>query len=245
MRAKYGEKLRRFIKHETSISHLLDLGEMPLFDATTYTNILIYKKQEPEISQEFIIQEEPFFEAPTDIAQDTILQQQLSDDNYNLESNPLFWQIKKKIDKIGTPLKQWDIKINYGIKTGFNDAFIIDNETKEKLVKQNFKSLEILKPILRGRDIKKWHSDWQGKWLIFTRLGIDIEQYPAIKKYLLNYEKELNNRAGPQKWYELQGGASTIIKISSKKKLFIPLLKTIMLSLMIKVIFITMIKVFI
>ena len=140
-------------------------------------------------------------------------QNQLQITGYNLESNPLFWNIKQKIETIGTPLKQWEIKINRGILTGYNEAFIIDNATKEKLVQADATSIEILKPLLRGRDIKRWHADWQGKWVIFTRRGIDIEKYPAIKKYLYQYYDQLKPRnhgeitgrkAGDYQWYEIQ-----------------------------------------
>ena len=88
--------------------------------------------------------------------------------------------IMDKMEAIGTPLKEWDISINYGIKTGYNDAFIIDNETKEALIAADPNSIEILKPILRGRDIKRYQAQWAGLWLIATpSLRIDIENYPA------------------------------------------------------------------
>lgn len=102
-------------------------------------------------------------------------------------------QIKKKIEKIGTPLKDWDIQINYGIKTGFNDAFIITGQQRRELIDLDPKSEEIIRPILRGRDIKRYGYDFADLYLIstFPSLQIDIEQYPAIKSYLLSFGKEL------------------------------------------------------
>lgn len=99
--------------------------------------------------------------------------------------------IKRKIEAVGVPLKDMNININYGVKTGFNDAFIIDGATKDRLIAEDPKSAEIIRPILRGRDIKRYAVDFKDKWLIashngFTREGrrippINIEHYPAVK----------------------------------------------------------------
>src|SRR5690625_6093429 len=85
--------------------------------------------------------------------------------------------IKEKIERIGTPLKDWDIKINYGIKTGFNQAFIIDDETRKRLIQEDPKSAEIIRPILRGRDIQRYDYNFASLYLIstFPSLTIEIE----------------------------------------------------------------------
>lgn len=80
--------------------------------------------------------------------------------------NEIEQSIKKKIEAVGTPLKDWNISINYGIKTGLNEAFIISKEKKDELVKADPKSAEIIRPILRGRDIKRNKIDFQDKYLI-------------------------------------------------------------------------------
>ncbi|MBK8678028.1 MAG: class I SAM-dependent DNA methyltransferase [Sphingobacteriales bacterium] len=111
--------------------------------------------------------------------------------------------IKEKIERIGTPLKDWDIQINYGIKTGFNEAFIIDGAKRKELIEQDPKSDEIIRPILRGRDIKRYGYDFADLWLINTHNGIkekgikpiNIKDYPAIKKHLDGYWKEIEKRA--------------------------------------------------
>ena len=98
-------------------------------------------------------------------------------------------RIKAKIEAIGTPLKDWDISINYGIKTGFNDAFIIDGEKRAELIAQDPKSEEIIRPILRGRDIKKYGYEWNNKYVIIARLESDIpNKYPAICKHLEQFK---------------------------------------------------------
>ena len=111
--------------------------------------------------------------------------------------------IKSKIEAIGTPLKKWDIQINYGIKTGYNDAFIITTEKRNEILAhclddaERERTAELIRPILRGRDIKRYSYDWAGLWLINTHNGvkgrlspIDINDYPSVKQYLdLHWEK--------------------------------------------------------
>ena len=112
-------------------------------------------------------------------------------------------RIKAKIEAIGTPLKEWNISINYGIKTGFNDAFIINGEKRAELIAQDPKSAEIIRPILRGRDIKRYRYDFADLYLINTHNGvkekgikrIHIEDYPAVKAHLDLYYPQLEKRA--------------------------------------------------
>jgi hypothetical protein len=105
---------------------------------------------------------------------------------------PIEQSIKTKIEAVGTPLKDWDIQINYGIKTGFNEAFIITGEKRKELIESDPKSEEIIRPILRGRDIKRYGYEFADLWLINTHNGIkeknikpiNINDYPAIKRWL-------------------------------------------------------------
>ena len=116
--------------------------------------------------------------------------------------------IKAKIEAIGTPLKDWDIQINYGIKTGFNDAFIIDSAKRNEILEacqsedERQRTAEIIRPILRGRDIRRYGYDWADLWLINTHNGVrgevervHIEDYPAIKQHLDNYWDKIEPRA--------------------------------------------------
>lgn len=98
----------------------------------------------------------------------------------------------------GTPLSKWDLSINYGIKTGFNEAFIISSEKKDELIAEDPKSAEIIRPILRGRDIKRYEYTFADLWLIatFPSLHYKIEDFPAIKKHLLSYGIERLEQTG-------------------------------------------------
>ena len=114
--------------------------------------------------------------------------------------SPIEQSIKRKIEAVGVPLKDWNISINYGIKTGCNEAFIIDGATKDVLIAQDPKSAEIIRPILRGRDIKRYSYDFADKWLITTHNGtetkerIDINDYPAVKAHLDSYYAKIAKR---------------------------------------------------
>lgn len=133
--------------------------------------------------------------------------------------SPIEQSIKRKIESVGKPLRDWDISINYGIKTGYNDAFIITTERRDEIL-SNCKSEEerqrtndIIRPILRGRDIKRYSYDWAGLWLIatFPSKHYDIEQYPAVKQHLLSFGKERLEQSGKE--YLINGE-----KVKARKK---------------------------
>jgi len=122
--------------------------------------------------------------------------------------SPIEQSIKRKIEAVGTPLKDWDIQINYGIKTGYNDAFIINTEKKDEILSncqtedERTRTAELIRPILRGRDIKRYGYNWANLWLINTHNGIrgklervHIEDYPAIKAHLDQYWDRISKRA--------------------------------------------------
>lgn len=133
--------------------------------------------------------------------------------------SPIEQSIKQKIEAVGTPLKDWDIKINYGIKTGFNDAFIISTEKRNEILdncsseEERTKTAELIRPILRGRDIKRYGYEWAEKYLIatFPSRHYDIEQYPAVKQHLLSFGKERLEQTG--KTYIINGE-----KVKARKK---------------------------
>ena len=121
--------------------------------------------------------------------------------------SPIELSIKRKIETVGTPLKDWNIQINYGIKTGFNDAFIISAEKRNEILancqteEERSRTAEVIRPILRGRDIKRYGYDWADLWIINTHNGIkgkltrvDVNEYPAIKAHLDQYWDKISKR---------------------------------------------------
>ena len=116
--------------------------------------------------------------------------------------------IKNKVESIGAPLKEWNIQINYGVKTGFNEAFIVDTQKRNEILDncqsedERSKTSEIIRPILRGRDIRRYSYQWANLWLINTHNGIKgeldrvhIEDYPAIRQHIEQYWDRVEKRA--------------------------------------------------
>ena len=155
--------------------------------------------------------------------------------------NPAEFNLKKKIETNGKPLKDWDIKINYGIKTGLNEAFIINTAKRDELINQDPKSADIIKPILRGRDIKRYSHQFANLYLLFipwhfplhkdpnisgNSLIAEMEfekQYPAIYNHLLSFKDGLSKRNKSEtgiryEWYALQRCANTYYDQFSKEK---------------------------
>ena len=115
-----------------------------------------------------------------------------SDSNSWVILSPIEQSIRRKIESIGTPLKDWDINIYRGVLTGYNDAFIISTEKRDEILAncqtegERQKTAELIRPILRGRDIKRYEYEWADLWIIatFPSRHYDIESYPAVKNYL-------------------------------------------------------------
>ena len=149
--------------------------------------------------------------------------------------SPIEQQIRYKIEKVGIPLKDWNINIYRGILTGFNEAFIISSEKKNELIASDPKSAEIIRPILRGRDIKRYTYSFADLWLIatFPSKKYCIDDYPAVRNYLLSIGKERLEQTGKthiingtpikarkktnNKWFETQDSISYWNDLSMQK----------------------------
>ncbi|MFW6172778.1 MAG: Eco57I restriction-modification methylase domain-containing protein, partial [Elusimicrobiota bacterium] len=169
MRAKYGEKLRNFFQEKTKVLHLIDFSGHKVFQATVDTNIILFQKTKPDKTHKINFVNVKGNLNGKDLVfyleenQGVILQNRLDDKCWTLADESIL-KLKEKIGKIGAPLRDWNVKIYRGVLTGFNEAFIIDTVTKEKLCKEDSKSAEVLKPLLRGRDIRRYYYQWQGLW---------------------------------------------------------------------------------
>jgi len=162
--------------------------------------------------------------------------------------SPIEQSIKQKIESVGIPLKDWNIQINYGIKTGFNDAFIISTEKRDEILAncqtedERQKTAELIRPILRGRDIKRYGYDWAGQWLIYIPWHFPYqfdesitgasekaekafkEQYPAVYNHMLEYKEPLSKRNKAEtgiryEWYAMQRWGAKYWEDFSKPKI--------------------------
>ncbi|RAX53442.1 TaqI-like C-terminal specificity domain-containing protein [Helicobacter sp. 11-8110] len=199
-RAGYGEPLRAFILANTQILHYIDLNGLKIFDsATVDTSIITFAKTPPsQDSFDYLAPTQPSLDTDELHAQ-PLHQSSLSKDSFIFQDQAN-QALKAKIESLGTPLKEWDISINYGIKTGYNEAFIIDSAKREEILNnckdksEKTRTSKLIKKMLRGRDIKRYGYEWAGLWLINTHNGyqdskgnkippIDIKDYPTLKAY--------------------------------------------------------------
>ena len=205
-----GENLRKFLCDNVAIEAVIDFGDLQLFEGvTTYPAIITLRKGETggQGALSFLKVHE---ELPKDLnaeftSKATIMPRvRLGSGSWQFEGDALA-RLRDKIVKGKKTLGEVYGAPLYGIKTGFNDAFIIDQETRDRLVKLDKNSTKLLKPFLRGENIKRWRVEPEGTFLINTPKGkVDIEDYPAIRDWLLPFKAELEKRATKQGWWELQ-----------------------------------------
>ncbi|WP_367751282.1 type IIG restriction enzyme/methyltransferase [Helicobacter pylori] len=202
-RAKYGTKLREWLLKKTTIVSYMELNALKVFEsATVDTSIMNFIKQTPPKESDF-----KYYE-PTPNDKDNLKstpslsmkQNALSTESF-IFANATLLDLRDKMESVGTPLKDWDIQINYGIKTGANEAFIIPTEKRDEILnacktqEERERTEALIKPILRGKDIKRYSYEWAHLWVINTHNGytsnlkskippIDIEKYPATKAHL-------------------------------------------------------------
>ncbi|MCS6968746.1 MAG: Eco57I restriction-modification methylase domain-containing protein, partial [Bernardetiaceae bacterium] len=191
MRAGYGKSTRQFFL-QYNPKKLIDLGSGIFESATVDTNILLIQKAPNQNQLQAVdLSKSKNIEQLNHLHYHTL--KNLSAESWTISSD-IEQRIKAKIEAKGKPLKEWDIQINYGIKTGYNEAFIIDGKKRAELIAQDPRSAEIIKPLLRGRDIKRYHAEWQDLWLIatFPALKLNIDDYPAVRDYLKSFGKKLH-----------------------------------------------------
>ena len=276
MRAGYGEATRKFFIEYTNPLILIDFAGIKVFDtATVDVNILLYAKEKSTFNtQACIVKDKELKELSLYVSQHAQTTQFKNADSWVILSD-IEQRIKAKIEAIGTPLKDWDINIYRGILTGYNEAFIIDKTKKEEILanckteEERQRTGEIIRPILRGRDIKRYGYEFADLYLLFIPWHFPLHlvepeikgaskeaeeafenQYPAIYNHLLQYKTELSNRNKAEtgiryEWYALQRWGANYWEDFSKQKIVYPNMTKFMPFLLDKKNFITNQKCFI
>ncbi len=220
-RAKYGAKLRELLLKKTTIVSYMELNALKVFEsATVDTSIMSFIKQEPPKESRF-----KYYEPTPDDKNDLksarslpMKQNALSTESFIFADATLL-DLRDKMESVGAPLKDWDIQIYRGILTGANEAFIITTEKREEILnacktqEERKRTDALIKPILRGKDIKRYSYEWASLWIIatFPSLKLDIDDYPSLKTYLSQFrpridqsgEKDCRKKTNNQ-WFETQ-----------------------------------------
>jgi adenine-specific DNA-methyltransferase len=248
MRAGYGEKLRRYLATMVNTTAVLDFGMAQNFRAaTTYTCILSFTKESSTrnthscyVSDDRAAMNDPgaYFES------NQALQKGLDATPWVVLSKER-QRIKSLVEVQGIPLEEWDVQINYGIKTGLNDAFYITSEQRDAMIAEDPACEEIIVPLLRGRFVERYGTSWDGTWMLYVPWHFPLQeeksikgpsknaerlfskQYPVIYKYLQSHKQKLSARNKAEtgiryEWYALQRWAADYHKEFSKPKVIYP-----------------------
>ena len=233
LKAEYGKSTRRYVADNHTPLRLIELGKDIFESAIVDSSILIARQgKHDETGLAVDMDRLPDKDFPPPENRWAVFQPQ-RDKPWSTLSD-IEQSIMDKIEEIGTPLKEWDVKINRGVTTGLNDAFIVDDEAKKSLLAADPKSAKILKPVLRGRDIQRYQAQWARLWLIttFPSLQLNINAYPGVKRHLLSFGKDRLEQSGKtladggqsrkktgNKWFEAQDQIA-YYKEFAKEKLF-------------------------
>lgn len=206
-RAKYGENLRLFMASHTRLKSIIDFGDEAVFTAIAYPTILIATRREKPLnpapasdqvralnwSQEHPVEQ---FPAVFQAAAFPVPQAELKKESWQLEP-PSKRRLLDRIRAGGVPLGDYvNGRLYRGITTGLNEAFVIDEAIKDRLIFESKNSAELISPLIRGRDIKRWKVERNGLYIIAFPFGFhaELDRYPAIKSHLEGYEQGLRNR---------------------------------------------------
>ncbi|MCK6604267.1 MAG: Eco57I restriction-modification methylase domain-containing protein [Ignavibacteriaceae bacterium] len=209
-RTKYGAKLRDFLTGKVKINHFIDLSGFPVFDEATVDAAIISFEKKFNENNDLIyvhpVTEQQVFELENSLNEGILIKQ------YDMKSGGWTFHvgsqsnIKKRVESQGTRIKEFGITINYGIKTGLNEAFIIDSETVRRLLNEDRKAGEIIKPLLRGRDITKFSFNNPDIWLLNVHNGftnfdgerippVNVKDFSSVSNFLSKFDEKLALRA--------------------------------------------------
>ena len=234
MLVSYGKELRKFMA-KTDLQQILNFGDIQFFEGAATIVCIFVTRKASEHNNDVLalsLNKKTYHgdflnEVPIQLA--SYPAETFGESEWIIQPKAHF-EILKKMQK-GTTLKEMPISIYRGILTGYNDAFFIDGATRERLIAEDPKSAELIKPLLRGRDLQAWIPEWNELYLIctFPALQVDIEHYNAVKDHLLSFGKERLEQSGvkgarkktPNKWYETQDTIN-YYKEFSKPKIMYP-----------------------
>ena len=213
LRAGYGGKLRSHLGEQLTVQSITDFGDLPVFEsATAYPMVFVARKEKPGPATPGPWVTEPRSLEPPYPDIRAVVTTQGARLSASAVKGPE-WSLSNRFSAGGltrmrsgsVPLRAYlKGQILYGIKTGRNRAFVIDATTRDRLLREDPNSAEVIRPAAGGRDIRRWRFDPTASWLLYMHHGVDPAAYPAVIEHLRHFRSKLEGRATRQEWYELQ-----------------------------------------
>ena len=210
VRANYGSALRHFLTTQVRLERVVDFGDLPIFtEAVTYPMIILTSRQpidDTPVKYTRIHKLDPDnLAASIEAAESPVPRAALTGERWSLDETGT-QSIIEQMKAVSVPLGEFvGNKIFYGIKTGLNEAFVIDQRTRDRLIAEDEKSAEIIKPFVVGEDVKRYAIDYKKRYIILTKIGVPIDRYPAIFAHLQRYQEQLEKRWDKgNHWWELR-----------------------------------------
>ncbi len=247
MKGGYAERLRELLAREVVIETIVDFGHAPIFpDADAFPCVIVLKKEAPAATHDVHVTKFPREELGKELIPSYVDQHRFPLPQTSLDragwplDPPAVAALMEKLRRVGTPLAEYaNAKPYYGIKTGCNEAFLVDQATRDRLVREDPRSAEILKKYLRGQDVTRWAPAWDGLWMLVVRSSenqpwawsaspterdaekVFASEFPAIYAHLKPLEDRLRKRSDQGRyWWELRSCA--YYDLFEKPKLLYP-----------------------
>jgi len=235
LRANYGKPLRRFIAGFAAIEKVVDFAGLPVFQGATVRTIVLItslrtkngqpiRYSPPVSSERFEILAKGSIDVENAIADMTydISQSGLGENGWSFGERSC-QELMERLRKDFISLSSYcSGRIFMGVKSGLTEAFVIDSQTRTKILKQDKTCGEIIKPFLNGRDVRKYSIESKELFLVYTFHGINIKKYPAVEQHLKPFKPQLQKRATDQSWYELQQPQERFSKYMEEAKIIFP-----------------------
>jgi hypothetical protein len=226
LRANYGKGIRRLLAERTGVREIVDFGELPVFEDASTMPALFFGRRGSEVMK-------PRFAQMTtldfkSLADEVVRRayefdpEGLAGEEWRLVPRPVA-ALMEKLEARGTSLGVMvEGQLLRGIVTGRNEAFFIDGETRRRLIEEDSRSEEVIKPLVVGNGVRRYRIEREDQWLLYLPHGVEIDRYPAVEAYLEQYRETLEGRATEQAWYELQQPQEAYVEFFEGPKVLYP-----------------------
>ncbi|MCY3980075.1 MAG: Eco57I restriction-modification methylase domain-containing protein [Chloroflexi bacterium] len=235
IKARYGKKLRNYIADKANLKEIFDLAGLPVFSGATVRTVIILSTKGTEQGSVRYVPVMPVedFEAVSNSSRKlsmigdelsySIRHEQIAGDNWSF-APPRTYKLLNRLQETNQSLVDFiaPLPVCRGVVSGLTDAYVIDDTTRRNIIENNPEAKEIIKPLLNGRDIRKYQINYNNRFLLYTYHGVDIASFPAIEKHLSHFRERLERRATKQEWYELQQPQFRFAEYMDNPKIIFP-----------------------